>query len=60
MKRIAMIKDGVVENICIWDGISVWNPGDNYLLIDVTQIPCEIGWISNQDGTFSDPNNQNQ
>lgn len=37
MKRMAMIKDGMVYDIAVWDGVSPWNPG--YLLVDVTDKP---------------------
>ena len=55
--RIAMIKDGIVLNIAIWDGVSNWDPG-GYLLVDITdQNEVDIGW--NYDGTnFINPNIQ--
>lgn len=28
--KVALIKDGVVENIVEWDGKSEWSPGDGY------------------------------
>lgn len=36
MKRYAMIKDGVVENVVIWDGVTPWKPGSEYQLVDMT------------------------
>lgn len=45
--RIAMIKNNIVENIADWDGIYEWKP-EGYILIDVSNIPCEIG--SHYDG----------
>lgn len=43
MKRIAMVKDGVVDNIAAWDGISDWNP-EGYQLIDISDKPSvDIG-----------------
>lgn len=47
MKRIAMVKDGIVENIAVWDGRAEWNPS-GYELIDVTGLSVDIGW--NYDG----------
>lgn len=43
MKKIAMIMNGIVENIALWDGSSDWHP-DDYTLVDVTDIECAIGW----------------
>lgn len=39
MRRIAIIEFGIVINIASWDGELEWNPGDQYLLVDVTDIP---------------------
>jgi len=36
MKNIAMIQNGIVQNIAVWDGISIWNPGPQFTLVDVT------------------------
>lgn len=52
-KRYAMIKNGIVENIVLWDGETTWNPG-NYQLVDVSGISCSIGMTYN-DGIFSEP-----
>lgn len=39
-----MILDGVVDNIALWDGITEWNPGDQYILVDITNNPsADIG-----------------
>ena len=56
MKSIAMIQNNVVQNIAIWDGISLWKP-QNYILVDITNQPSvDIGW--SYDGTsFSPPIN---
>lgn len=44
MKRIAMIKDGVVQNVALWDGVSPWDPA-GFVLIDVTAQPdVAVGW----------------
>lgn len=39
MKRVALMKDGRVVNIALWDGIKTWNPGEDYQLVDVTENP---------------------
>lgn len=44
MKRMAMIQDGVVFNIAVWDGISTWDPG--VPVVDVTDMPqVDIGYL---------------
>jgi hypothetical protein len=55
MKRIAMIANGIVENIAAWDGESTWSP-EGVTLVDITDLPdVQIGWL--YDGTtFTDPN----
>jgi hypothetical protein len=43
MKRIAIIKNGTVENVAMWDGKSAWKPAGT--LVDVTDKPhVAIGW----------------
>lgn len=44
MKRIAIVKDGIVENITLWDGENNWNPGDGVETVDVTDIECDVGY----------------
>lgn len=44
-----MIKDGLVDNISIWDGVSPWAPA-GYNLVDITNIPNIIIGCSH-DGT---------
>ena len=39
--RYAMIKDGIVQNVCLWDGdTNTWTPPDGYLVIPA---PDHIG-----------------
>ena len=60
-KRYAMIKDGIVENICMWDGVAyseenptAWSPPAEYTMIDAEGVFCNIGW--SWDGEkFQDP-----
>lgn len=50
------ILTNIVINIIVADAATDPAP-DGTLLIDVTDIPCEIGWIYDPaTGTFSDPN----
>lgn len=54
MNRIAMIVNGIVENIAAWDGISTWDP-EGYTLINVTgNLEIEPGWLLT-DGVFYPP-----
>lgn len=53
--KIALIKDGKIENIAEWDGNAPWTPGEEYIKIDVTDIPVGIGYIHNGDKSFSAP-----
>lgn len=39
MRRIALLKDGKIVNIVLWDGIKPWYPGDEYAQLDVTDDP---------------------
>lgn len=52
MKRIALIKNGIVQSIAVWDGTSLWNPGENFILIDVTDIFCGPGFLYNGENFF--------
>lgn len=56
MKTFAMIQNGLVINIAVWDGISLWNPGAQYTLQDITNLKPQpgIGW-SYDGNNFSAP-----
>lgn len=34
-----MIQNNVVVNIVVWDGIAEWNPGSQFILVDITNNP---------------------
>lgn len=53
MQRIALIESGVVINIAIWDGVSVWNP-TGYIEVNITGTHVDMGWTYNGT-TFSAP-----
>ena len=53
MRKFAIILDGIVENVAIWDGVTPWNPGDEYTIVEVTDIFCDIGYIYNENGFFN-------
>lgn len=52
--RYALIQDGKVINVVLWDGLTDWSPGD-----DVTAIDCAdhvgIGWTWDTDNGFQLP-----
>lgn len=52
--RYAMIRNGLVENIVEWDGVSDWSPGDDYTVIDC---PPQVGpgWSHDDDGFYAPP-----
>jgi len=43
----------IVENVIIWDGVSPWTPPAGTSLVNVTDVPCDIGWVQQPDGTFA-------
>jgi hypothetical protein len=55
MKTMALIINGTVVNIAMWDGVSQWAPVCDSM-VDITAQPqVAIGWT--YDGTnFSSPN----
>lgn len=56
--RIAMIKDGIIQNIALWDGIAEWKPA-GYELIDISnRLEVDIGWA--YDGQSFQPPSQDQ
>lgn len=52
--RYALIRNGIVENVILWDGVTNWEPGDG-----LVAIPCpdwvSIGWSRSHDGAWSPP-----
>lgn len=53
---MAIIKNNVVQNVAMWDGVSAWSPGEEYLLIDVTNKKCDPDDLYNpEDGSFARP-----
>jgi hypothetical protein len=53
--RYAIVEDAtkVVVNIIVWDGVSAYTPPTGTTLINVENIPCDIGWIQQPDGSFA-------
>lgn len=54
MNEWLVLEGNKVVNIVIWDGVSEWSP-DYGLDVDLYQDGVAIGFIKNDDGTFSPP-----
>lgn len=52
--RWLVLNGNTVENIVLWDGVSEWTPGDG-LTLEPYQDGVHIGYVKNEDGTFSIP-----
>lgn len=53
--RYAIIRNGLVENVCEWDGESTWAPPDGTTVEAAETITVGIGWQWNG-GQPIDPN----
>lgn len=50
----AIIRDGIVENICLWDGVTPWQPPAGTSVVALNGRMAGIGWT--YDGqTFTPP-----
>jgi len=52
MGRWALIQNGVVKNIAVWEEKTDWVPPNTDILVDVTDIECDIGYIYLEGGEF--------
>jgi hypothetical protein len=52
----ALIKDGVIDNVIVWDGQTQWTPPEGYTVVNITGInpSPSIGWAY-ADGQFIAP-----
>ena len=50
----AAIKDCIVVNVVVWDGVTEYNPGESIELVCIDGIYAGIGW-SYADGKFIEP-----
>jgi hypothetical protein len=52
----ALVKDGVVKNMIVWDGQTNWSPPDGCTAVNITGIEPSpsIGWTY-ADGQFTAP-----
>lgn len=57
MKLMAIIQGGVIVNTAIWDGAADWNPGQQFLLEEITNVKPQpgIGWTHVSPGVYSAP-----
>lgn len=55
--RYAIVDDltKVVLNLIRWDGVTLFTPPVGTSLVNVTDVPCNIGWIEQPDGSFTPP-----
>ena len=55
VKRFAVVKNNIVENVIVFDRDPQWDPENNEIFVEVTNIFVDLGFIYNEDGTFSPP-----
>ena len=55
VKRYAIVRNNIVENVILIDGDPSWYTVDGGELVDVDLISVGPGFIRNDDGTFADP-----
>lgn len=55
--RYAIVNDStkVVENVIIWDGVSIYSNHAGVTIVNVDNIPCGPGWIQQSNGSFLPP-----
>jgi Na+-transporting NADH:ubiquinone oxidoreductase subunit NqrC len=46
-------KTGIVENVVIWDGVTLWSPPNGFIAV-LNDVGAAIGWTY-KDGAFSAP-----
>jgi hypothetical protein len=56
LKKMAVIENNVVTNIVLWDGIKRWEPGPDIIILDATNLDCEIGMVYSEEGALVDLN----
>lgn len=52
--KYLIVRNGVIENIVLWDGVSEWTPPAG-ATIEQDLYGSHIGWIRQDDGTFAAP-----
>lgn len=53
----AIVNDStkVVENVIVWDGVTLFAFPDGTTPVNVDGIPCGLDWIEQPDGSFLPP-----
>ncbi len=52
----AMVQNATVINVCLWDGVTPFKPGDGITVILIPDgSPAWIGWGYTVDGGFTAP-----
>ena len=54
MNKYAIIENGVVTNICLWDGITEWLPPENSSVVQLVDTSVCISFLYS-DGQFTPP-----
>lgn len=54
MNKYAIIENGVVTNICLWDGTTEWVPPENSTIVELVDTSIDIGF-QYLDGQFTPP-----
>lgn len=53
--RYAMVKNGTVQNVCIWDGnLETWTPPIDVEMVSADEVFVDIGYLY-ANGTFTVP-----
>jgi hypothetical protein len=52
--RYLIVREGVIENIATWDGVSYWTPPEG-TTAELDLHGSHIGWIKQEDGSFAAP-----
>ena len=54
MSRYAVVRDGQVENICLWDSQTEWQPPEGSAAVRIDGL-VDIGWLQVDGGGFVPP-----
>jgi len=55
ISNYAMIENGVVTNVCLWDGETPFNPGDDITLVIIPEGSLAwIGWNWTESAGFTE------
>ena len=54
IQNYAIIRDGVVVNVCVWDGVTTWQPPQGCIVVPINSSRAGIDWTYAED-TFTAP-----